>query len=240
MTLSQAGTFTGPDGISEYVHFSDASSPYIANYESLNHTVALTGFTGTECIFSNFLTSYYELAEEHAGPGVSLTVSVMMKLHYNPTLHKVTQMIVYYDAPFLKYFFEKLDTPATAQLICETMKTNQCKAVWEENVVQSTGNADDWCISEMNSRPLTTSTADLHDYIDSDSKSCRMLHAVMARNNGAHCPHISFLPITDICQKSNGLLPEHSFSKSDFASFGTYKVQHNIHPVNGYIEGRSL
>ena len=53
------------------------------------------------------------------------------------------------------------------------------------------------CISQFDALPAF----DNELWVDGNSKTCRVLHAVYARQNTLHCPHVSFAAEVD----SNGL-----------------------------------
>eukprot|EP00854_Cymbomonas_tetramitiformis_P025293 gene25293-30876_t len=131
LRLHNIGNFTGGKIVSEYLKVTAASSPYVSKVTIAASDVGFLGYTdGSKCVFMVYEVVEYELTEyaEYA----NFTVAVMMKVNYDPELNKVTYVYVYYDEPFLEYFFGKLDTEATSDMICGTLETS-CRSTWDSN-----------------------------------------------------------------------------------------------------------
>jgi len=236
MTLAQAGVYTGPDGIAEYVNFALDHSPYVAVWKSLASISTLKSFdtaTGT-CRFISMGASFYMLNPQFAVPGTApFNVGVAYTLDYTPATNKINQMVVYYDIPMLEHFFKALDTKATRTFVCETMQNN-CSSTWALNNLTSVAQ----CESKFAS--ISQLTSDTTGHFDGNTRACRILHGVFASQNTDHCPHISFTPQQDVhgktkCQTSANLSPGvGTFDGVDLVNFAGFKVAAAMDPSKGW------
>ena len=72
--------------------------------------------------------------------------------------------------------------------------------------------------------------------ISDNSKGCRILHSVFAAQNKDHCPHLSFIPETDIngkvkCQEGGkSSKPSDLFTSSELDSIKDFAIQKGFPP----------
>jgi len=236
MTLAQAGTYTGPDGIAEYVKFALNHSPYVSVVTDLATVISLKSFdaaTGT-CRFLAMGVTLYVLNPKFTVPGTSpMQVSSSYTIDYIPATNKINKITVYYDIPFLEHWFSVLDTDATRTFICEVMARN-CSSTWALNNLNSVAE----CESKFANISKLASDATAH--IDGNTRACRYLHGVFASTNPQHCPHLSFVPQQDAhgktkCQTSANLPPGvGSFDGVDFVNMAGFKVAAGLDAAKGY------
>eukprot|EP00588_Corethron_pennatum_P014161 CAMPEP_0194267732 /NCGR_PEP_ID=MMETSP0169-20130528/2179_1 /TAXON_ID=218684 /ORGANISM="Corethron pennatum, Strain L29A3" /LENGTH=362 /DNA_ID=CAMNT_0039008685 /DNA_START=121 /DNA_END=1209 /DNA_ORIENTATION=+ len=79
------------------------------------------------------------------------------------------------------------------------------------------------CLADFNSLPIDDSNGALN-YIDGNSRKCRILHAYFASTNPDHCPHVSFEADEDVngfvkCNKSKLAPLTDLFSEKELGSF---------------------
>lgn len=112
-----------------------------------------------------------------------------------------------------------VNTAATADFVCDAIvnscgfddsrrlsntsrRSSNSKTSKSSKVSKTPPSAMEKCLENYNALPATTSKAGKLSYIDGNSKGCRILHAVFAKSNSDHCPHISFEADEDV----NGLV----------------------------------
>uniref|UniRef100_A0A7S3L903 Uncharacterized protein n=1 Tax=Amphora coffeiformis TaxID=265554 RepID=A0A7S3L903_9STRA len=192
MVLAQAGEYFGPEDIEEYVRFASADSPYFASEESFNATnfPPSVDFATEECIFTLAGANFYEL-EPSTTIGGSVAVVFGAKIFYSPVENVITRVNIFYDTPWLEWFFGvALDTPATRSFVCDVLTSDSCSEVRMLN--------DNISVQGCNDRLSMLEFAEGEDaYVVGNTQGCRFLHSVFARTNPNHCPHISFAPVED-------------------------------------------
>ncbi|KAK3251770.1 hypothetical protein CYMTET_38897, partial [Cymbomonas tetramitiformis] len=233
------GNFTGGDTLSDYLKLTTESSPYVASITRTQFDTGFLGYTdGSKCVFMAYEALDYELTEY--GSNAKFTVAVMMKINYDPELNRVTYVYVYYDEPFLEYFFGKLDTEATSDMICDTLETS-CRSTWDSN-----GLADkDDCLARLGEMNLFTSGTKHEQYFDGYDRGCRMVHSVLAASSSDYCQALSFSAEEGypMCQESADLpccatisTGEAIFDEVEFYWFTQFKADYKIDISNGYNE----
>ncbi|KAK3266328.1 hypothetical protein CYMTET_25042 [Cymbomonas tetramitiformis] len=233
------GNFTGGDALSDYLKLTTESSPYVASLTRTQFDYGFLGYTeGSKCVFMAYEALDYELTEY--GDNEKFTVAAMMKINYDPELNKVTYVYVYYDEQFLEYFFGKLDTEATSDMICDTLETS-CRSTWDSN-----GLADkDDCLARLGEMNLFTSGTKHEQYFDGYDRGCRMVHSVAAASNSDYCQALSFSAEEGypMCQESADLpccatisTGEAIFDEVEFAWFTQFKADYKIDIDDGYNE----
>ena len=95
--------------------------------------------------------------------------------------------------------------------------SNNCQEIYELNGSPT----EDECISQLEALPLSSGT---ERYFDGNDQGCRYVHAVLAASNGAHCPHISFVPVEDAtgsikCQTSKNIAVSDLVDETSLALF---------------------
>jgi len=229
--LAEAGQYTGIEAMTEYVKFVTENSPFISTLTNLvteNHFMGYNE-TSEDCIFDNLYVSEWNTSA--LTNNQVWNVTAILKLFYSPAEHKVTRMYVYYDQAFLEFFFGEIDTPTTAELVCQTLENN-CSAAWSLNNFSDESD----CMFQHSELPLFSTDSSHFDGLD---KSCRVLHSVLASNNDHHCPHISFVPMEDDegkikCQSSSERNPTELFDAVELEYFNQFKLNNGIDPLLGY------
>jgi len=226
MTLSEAGSYYGGDGILEYVIFA-FDSPYTkATISRIDTSFKSYDDKTNECNFRQVGVAKYTPDWTTTSNQVNeFHTAVMINLKLDYTKEKVSEANVYYSKEFLSHYFGKLlNSDATRHFVCSVVN-GPC------------GMQVDNCEASLSKLPIVTGNS----YVDGNSQGCRALHAVFAAVNSKHCAHISFEPKNDTngkvkCQQSKGILPEDLFGPDDFASFYEFQVEVGISPDIGYKE----
>jgi hypothetical protein len=234
LTLAQAGTYEGSDGIREYISFLyPQASPFITR-AAANGQLSVPVVTGgdTACHFTILTEAAFTLSADFAPDAPPLEHLAMQKIAYDPAAGRIPWVGAFYETHFLERFFTELGTAATSELICTTLASAPCRNgtangvgadIWEHNGY-ATGDAAAGiaqCVSDLASLPIAEGS---QMYFDGKSLACRVVHAMMAAQNPMHCPHISFVPLEDAkgkskCQASEGKKPTDYFTAEDLAAF---------------------
>ncbi|KAL7567100.1 hypothetical protein ACA910_009429 [Epithemia clementina (nom. ined.)] len=233
ITLAQAGTYIGPSAVLEYIGFASANSPFFDEDDILLRVPQFVGFAPDPktkdntplCQFTVGFLSLSKLQDPFAkDENVIFERATFVKIFWNPQTQKVDHIYVLFDDDFLLFFFNQLDTAASAGLVC-SVYTQACATVVETVTVEN-------CLAEFGKLPLVEQGS----YIVGNSKGCRFLHSVFAGSGltGAaisHCPHISFQPLADPkgfvkCHDTGVdlLAPTDLFTASDFEIWKMFKV----------------
>ena len=217
-TVAQSGVYTGTDSIEEYVRFASASSPYNTVVERLVIQFSLNSvdpMTGT-CKFISVQTEL-QTADPATTSGGSVYVGGLVELFYEISTNKVSAVTGYYSQEFLEYYFDTvLNTHKSRAYVCGVLHSS-CPGIYELNGSPT----EDECISQLEALPLSSGT---ERYFDGNDQGCRYVHAVLAASNGAHCPHISFVPVEDAtgsikCQTSKNIAVSDLVDETSLALF---------------------
>eukprot|EP00976_Prorocentrum_cordatum_P069506 1179576-Prorocentrum_minimum.AAC.1 len=230
LILPQTGEYLGPNDIREYVSFVLAVGPYFETVFRLRDSplelTRVDSDTG-KCTFRVWRMLQYEISEEFSQEGVNRYIegSLGYKLDYNPTTNKIDLMYIIYDEVLLQYFFSLIDTPRSAQVVCDTLMNKCPSTIAEQNAEFLQGGIDGCVDAFFREIPVLAEGS----YVDGYTRGCRYLHTVFAALNPSHCPHISFVPIEDHkgkikCHESLGLPLMMGFDEEDIASYNTFKV----------------
>lgn len=231
MTLAEAGVFTGPDNIREYVQFAHPTSPYIETVtieRSAIHPVGFDAIART-CTFVSATVLTYGMSPRYSIP-INVTTSSAAKITFDYTRNIVDRVHIFYTVPWLKLFFDKLvNTHAVKRFICHTMAT-KCKRTYVRNGATSiTG-----CIRKLDALPIFSDGR-----VDGFDFGCRSLHAVFARVNSAHCAHISFFDQVDPdgkikCQTSQTIQVSDLYSQEEINLYRSEVAKAGVDPDIGY------
>ena len=93
MTLLQAGTYKGADGIEEYVRFASPTSPYVLSSPNLNVTQAMKGFDGTTCFFRYVSFARFTMSQP-AVDGAVIDVATYFNIDYDPVQNYIPKIQV--------------------------------------------------------------------------------------------------------------------------------------------------
>ena len=216
-TVAQGGVYTGPDSIEEYVRFASASSPYNTVRRRVKQQLSLNSVeptTGT-CEFV-FLQTDLQIANPATTSGGSFYVASLVKMFYDISTNKVSAVTGYFSQEFLEDYFESVLNTKSRAYVCGVLRSN-CPEIYELNGSPT----EDECISQLEALPLSSGT---ERYFDGNDQGCRYVHAVLAASNGAHCPHISFVPVEDAtgsikCQTSKNTAVSDLVDETSLALF---------------------
>ena len=119
LTLAQTGTYQGPNGIEEYVSFTDNNSPYIDDESRFFAESDLSGFdtnTGM-CKFSIYTLQTATLNDDITEGG-TLSYGALQHVYYSIPARKVTTVDIYYSPEFIGEFFRRLKTSPGSMATC--------------------------------------------------------------------------------------------------------------------------
>jgi hypothetical protein len=236
--LAQAGEYQGPKAIEEYLKFAfPGYSPYLLNISSSvarrNSKYKVLGYRNGQCEFLSIVKPVAPLNVSNTENVQPFNYVTMIKLFLDFEKGYVSRMNVFFTPDFLRIVFNvALNSPNTRRFLCKEVMAGTCARLLNE-----TNTAGNQC--EATQQALPTTEGELR-YFDGNSSGCRALHGVLALNDPTeHCPHLSFIPITDPlgrikCQVSTRTLPTDLFSESDFKDFRTFARRQGIDPEIGH------
>jgi hypothetical protein len=179
LVLAQAGRYTGPAHIEEYVRFQDVTSPYIDIADKI--ATAAPQFKGISddgtCEFLVFLTSQYHTSANNSRAS-TFNVATMSRIFYELSDNKISSINLFYTQPYLDFIFGGiLNTGRTRNFICAVMK-DKCPETYALNFDSlSTAEVSKSCMLLFETLPIATGNL---SYIDGYSQGCRALHAAFA------------------------------------------------------------
>lgn len=233
LILAQAGIYTGPENIEEYVKFATDFSPFFRKFEVMDSEIKLTNFDSDRqtCTFLTASVVLYETDPTYA-VDTSFKLVVMQKFIYDSKRRKVDRAYVFYTPDFISFYFNKvLNTKEARNFVCSTMKTS-CKNIFKRNRLINIKH----CEAKMKFLPITT-----NGNIRGLDFGCRALHSTFISKRPFHCPHISFKPILDEaneikCQKNSQSNIEVSslFDDEDLMFFKNFSKTRNIDSDRGF------
>ena len=222
LTLAQAGTYTGPDGIKEYVKFADVDSPYIRAKRSYERNSEMTDFDPTTNI-CKFTTYFFEALDLNPAftAGDTINFGGIINTYYSATTSKIPTVHLYYTETILELTFMQLQTRQVDEFVCDTLLGPGCMDKLGDQAEQ--GLTKRKCLQRLSNLPLAGGE-DI--FFDGYSQSCRYVHSVFAGTNPFHCAHISFFPVEDLkgkikCQTSADMSPEELFSQTEIVGLYT-------------------
>jgi len=233
LILAQAGTYTGPANIMEYVKFlSVRFGPYIEDFSYLNRSISFGGFSASsgDCLFNDYSRGIFDLSPY--GSNMSIDFANYNQIQYNPGADRVSKIHVSFSTGFIEAFFTGLDTSATHGLVCSTMMG--CNATWADNNYTDISE----CVADLATLPLHSGDGTMH--FDGRDRSCRVLHAVFASTNPDHCNHISFAPLADPsgkfkCQETAGVMPSDLFTTDEVSAFDQWVNSTGMDPAVAFM-----
>ena len=229
MTLLQAGSYYGADGIEEYMRFAFAS-PFL-DEDSIDQKYGPKAYDGVTCTFYRAATARLTF-KAPAVAGASLDVGSYSNIVYDIAGNYVKYVQIGFQKPYLETFFGTMtNTNEMRASICETMQS-YCPATWEKQAVQS----KEACTARIAALPIAEGALAA---VDGKSQGCRVLHGVFAATNAFHCPHISYEPEADgkgdvKCQVSDPDL-DARLNDADQAAFDSYLASRNIPVDKGFV-----
>ncbi len=179
-----------PAGIKEYVEF--FRGPYF-DYSSRLFKTKITpiSLTEDECIINLLSAQRVQVNADYGLPNcVEAIVSLTLYFTVEPKflIHKAN--LFYSPASFEAFFSKWLNTEDIRDFVCDTMEAN-CQSTFQTNNLTPQS-----CRETYDALPALST--DTERSIANNSKGCRTLHAAFAAQNKDHCPHLSFIPETDI------------------------------------------
>jgi hypothetical protein len=236
MTLAQAGAYTGPADIAEYVRFATDASPYVDT--AVNLAAAAPQLKGISddgsCDFLTISVSQYNTSSTISRSS-TFNAAGMARIFYELSDDKISRINIFYSQPYLDFFFGNiLNNGRTRTFICNVIE-DKCPETYALNNKLST----EACSSQLETLPVTTGD---RSYFDGYAQGCRALHGAFASINSAHCPHISYVPETDAkgqtkCQNSSEIAISDLFAPEDLVSFDNFvqSPESFIESLDGYL-----
>jgi len=216
ITLAQAGVYVGPSNIQEYVGFTDAISPYVAARKVYDNQVDLAGYDPTTgiCKFSSYSVSGVDF-DPNMTNGDTLNYGVIVNIYYSIPTNKVEQAHVFYTPEAIEAVFTRFRTDRVDDFICDTLLSSSCLDALGDSAEE--GLTKQECQRRLAKLPLAEGD---ENYFDSNSHSCRAMHATFATENPTHCAHIAFAPTEDPngkikCQESADVSPSDFFAQAE-------------------------
>jgi len=215
MQLSQSGTFTGPEEMTEYVDFTRAK--FFDYYKRVGkpnyYPISLAE---KECVVMIVTNNKMQVNANYGQPAC-LETTVGFKMQYTVSdlqgngfnIHRMN--LFYSPAVLHTLFADALKGDGVRDFICETILQEKCPLIWEENDLDVES-----CKLRYDALPST----DEGGYLDEKTTGCRILHSAFAEINPKHCAHMSFIPMKDYkgrtwCQESGGVVPEDLFTEEE-------------------------
>ena len=231
MILPQAGNYTGPTSILEYVlFFFGAASPVIREssflrcdrrfmkYNEESGTCSFQDLCLVEGMLINPLIKRFS---------TKISYTAMTHLELNPEIQVIESVfLVDFEEPFLSFIFgEAAKSDVTREFACSVMADACSVTLDEEN-----------CIEKLAALSVAEGP---HSHFDGNSQACRFLHSTMALENDKHCAHIAFEPTLDEdgkmkCQESQGMLRTDFFEESDIEAHRRFQKNVGIVPGEGF------
>jgi hypothetical protein len=225
MHLAQTGSYRGAAGIQEYVDFT--RSLYFDLYDRLFKTkITPISLTEDECIINLLSTPKVQVKED-----IGLLIcresiaSITLYFTIEPVflIHKVN---VFLSPAFFEDIFTKgLNTGGVRDFVCDTMEAS-CQSTFQLNNLTSQS-----CRETYDALPETDTEI---GRIVNNSKGCRAMHATFAAQNKDHCPHLSFIPETDINGKVKCQEESKSFKTSDLFTSSEFDLIKDLAIQKGF------
>lgn len=232
--LAQTGKYVGPQDIEEYVRFTGADSPYIAEALPIKDDLQfkrLDPATGV-CEFT-YQSSKLYTTDPNFALDSTFTSAVLAKIYYNLADHKISQVNVFFTQDFFDFVFgQLLHNRRSFDFVCGVMIGN-CPDTYELNGSPTLSE----CVAQMQALPVLSDQG----RVDGREAGCRTLHSVFAEKNPMHCAHISFVPQADPmghikCQESFRLEVSDLFDEQDLAQFDAFVLspESGIESLEGF------
>ena len=216
LTLAQAGVYTGPDAIKEYVKFADTNSPYIQAKREYVEESEMTGFDPKTniCKFTTYIIEGFDL-DPALTTGATITYGYITNTYYSAVTNKVPTVDLYMTAPFTEAAFTQLQTRQGDEFVCDVLLGPGCMNELGDQAEQGLTKRE--CLKRLSNLPLAEGE---NRYVDGNSQGCRYLHAVFALTNPFHCAHVSLIPAKDPkgnmkCHMSANTSPDEYFSQTE-------------------------
>lgn len=230
MILAQAGVYTGPDDINEYVGFTTANSPYLASQPKyLGFSLKMKGMEEGMCNMLTGIHYEFNMDPDTTERAATFEVVVLLKISMNLKKGYLALVEVFYTNDFLNYFFgDLLASQNTQDFICSDVLNGVCTGV-----LGATANCD----TRLGSLDVVEPTSFA---VDGNSLGCRALHAAFAFTNPTnHCPHVSLDSFADpkgreLCQDSADIDVVDLFSNDDIEYIRDYTTRRGLDADIGY------
>ena len=229
VVLSQAGTYTGPKNIEEYMRFADDSSPYI---QERKNVVVKLDFKEVDKRTGICTFNVFNVARIESNPDLTKETTFLQgafyQILYDYHEFYIPEVRVHMEDASMEFLFgDVLETSEIRDFICNV--SSQCP---DTNV----GISHETCTDLLEELPTLTNGA-----LDGNDYGCRVLHAVFAEHNSEHCSHISFSPQEDQhgkvkCQTSSNMSSLDMFDAKDLEDWRDFlqEKQSLIDDLQGY------
>jgi hypothetical protein len=235
LEFAQAGKYYGADGIAEYLSFI-AGGLFIEDFILIGMPLFLdfTGSNSMQCVATIAQRRRLPLNPVYTVDNQDICVDVLngSTLYYTMTGDPAAPITIqrtnaWLPNALISETLPYINTPATAEFVCDVnvnICKNKSKSTKSSKKKKSTKSSKKMqnCVKKFNEFPPNESGA--VNWIDGNSKGCRILHSYFASNNDVHCPHVSFEADADInglvkCNDSEGVLPTDIFSQRELGLF---------------------
>lgn len=268
-TYHLTGEWVGIDAITEYL--SAYGGDFASKLETLSMPVInMSQTTDEECVLWNtgaarvFTKPEFSINNESTyidfvGGGV-----FRFKLTGDPERPiYLTNWDIWVPDDFIPALFGAIDSDATAEYVCDEI-TNLCSDYEIESIGCNSSSKSNKCsrllkkskkggkkkkkgnrkMAKCMSRLKSLPANDNGFWIDGDSRHCRILHGLYAKNNPMHCPHVTFKKEDDIngkckCCESKKLRAEDVFTAEQLEFFKSVVLPYELPPSessNPYIQ----
>eukprot|EP00581_Thalassiosira_minuscula_P007307 CAMPEP_0183702746 /NCGR_PEP_ID=MMETSP0737-20130205/751_1 /TAXON_ID=385413 /ORGANISM="Thalassiosira miniscula, Strain CCMP1093" /LENGTH=672 /DNA_ID=CAMNT_0025929413 /DNA_START=139 /DNA_END=2157 /DNA_ORIENTATION=+ len=215
LSLTETGTWTGPNDIKEYVDFVLSDLFNIHNPIS-DRTIDLMSATDDDCVVLTHTMTKVRVDKKFNPEGKCYITPNHTSIHYSvKDGFKVKSITVFYPKPALNLLFgDHFNTNEVRDDVCNIIESS-CQETWKLNNLTM-----DTCRSKYDGLPAISEDA----YLDGNSKGCRIIHSRFAKINPLHCAHLSLEPQEDFegkikCQESIGQQFQDFFSEYELESF---------------------
>lgn len=233
-----SGIYVGPKDIAEYIGFITAANPFLDYFTDVESEILPLSFTEDGCeVFiatknKSQLTAKYTNGEKlcmefMVGFYVSFTVDVVK--HFNPFTDDSGLLVKRINGGFPDNFpfFTHFGGDNVTDYVCNDVLRDSCPDVYEAN-----GLNEESCKATFEALPVASEN---NNFVDDNSRGCRILHSVFAETNEQHCPHISFLPMEDEkgkikCQVTDGVSNEDLFTPKELEFYRTTGINFGFSP----------
>jgi len=190
MKLSQTGSFQGAADIQEYIKF--LTGVYFDFYGTLfEHKVTPLSLTEDECIVNVVTARKFQINADYGLP-VCFENIVSTTLYFTVKPVFLVQKVNVFSSPAIgeALWGQWLNTEGVKDFVCDTMEAN-CQSTYQMNNL-----TPQLCRETYDALPATDIEGG--GGVATNSKGCRAMHATFAAQNKDHCPHLSYIPETDI------------------------------------------
>jgi len=211
LMFTQTGEFVGLDQIQEYVNFV-AAGDFITSFSAIGvPSTPLFNFYGStaeNCVVTLLEARRLTVNPNYTGGKTTcLDAPLGAFMQFTPKITNgavsgmtVKKYYAYLPEDLISEAFDLFDTDATAEYVCNVLEINCAdNMMFKDRDLRDMSNIEELrnlkrrkqnsCLKRFEKLPAYEGKL---NYIDGNSKGCRMLHAELAKANDMHCPHVTF------------------------------------------------